>query len=122
VKLRYVGDKTRYEVHEGFAVCDGKKTRFDDDSKFGVSEDGTIFYVSSREHRLSPGTIVGRVGEGVLHTATVHGAAVDDVTIARKGDILIYRQWNAAARGDPGYVFTAILTRNPSLLHGSPNP
>ncbi len=116
VKLKYVGTKTRYEVHEGFAVCNGKLNPFNDDLKFGIKEDGSIFYVSSKDHTLIPDTIVGSVSDGILHTATVHGNSVDDVTIMRKGDILIYRQWHAASEGNPAYVFTAILTQDPSLI------
>ena len=116
VKLKYVGNSTSYEVHEGYAVCNGKTNPFNDDSKFGINEDGTIFYVSSKDHTLAPGDIVGAVSEDALHTATVHGNSKDDVTIVRKGDILIYRQWHAAAEGNPAYAFTAILTRDPSLF------
>jgi len=116
VKLKYFGSKTKYEVHEGFAVCNGKLNPFNDDSKFGIKEDGTISYMSSKDHTLIPDTIVGRVSDGTLHTATVHGNSIDDVTIMRKGDILIYRQWHAASEGNPAYVFTAILTQDPSLI------
>jgi hypothetical protein len=56
------------------------------------------------------------VSDGVLHTATLHGNAVDDVTITRKGDILIYRQWHAASDGNPAYAFSAILTQDPTLV------
>ena len=72
--------------------------------------------MSSKDHTLAPGAIVGAVSEDALHTATVHGNAKDDVSIVRKGDILIYRQWHAAAEGNPAYAFTAILTRDPSLF------
>ena len=116
VKLKFVGARTAYEVHEGYAVCNGKLNPFNDNSKFGIKEDGTIFYISSRDHTLTPDTIVGSVSDGALHTATVHGNSVDDVSIIRKGDILIYRQWNAAPEGAPAYAFTAILTQNPSLI------
>ena len=116
VKLKYVGTKTEYEVHEGFAVCNGKLNPFNDNSKFGIKEDGTIFYLSSKDHTLIPDTIVGSVSDGTLHTATVHGNSIDDVTIMRKGDILIYRQWHAASEGDPAYAFAAILTQDPSLI------
>ena len=116
VKLTYVGAKTKYEVHEGFAVCNGKLNPFNDDSKFRINEEGTIFYVSSKDHSLIPDTIVGSVSNGTLHTATVHGNSTDDVTIVRKGDILIYRQWHAASDGNPAYAFTAILTQNPCLI------
>ena len=116
VKLNYVGAKTKYEVHEGFAVCNGKLNPFNDNSKFLINEDGTIFYVSSKDHTLIPDAIVGSVSDGALHTATVHGNSIDDVTIVRKGDILIYRQWHAASDGNPAYAFTAILTQNPSLI------
>ncbi len=116
VKLKYVGAKTKYEVHGGFAVCNDKLNPFNDDLKFGIKEDGTIFYVSSKDRTLTPDTIVGSVSDGALHTATIHGNSVDDVTIIRKGDILIYRQWHAASDGNPAYAFTAILTQDPSLI------
>ncbi len=116
VKLKYVGAKTKYEVHEGFAVCNGKLYPFTDDLKFGIKEDGTIFYVSSKNHTLMPDTIIGSVSDCALHTATTHGNSIDDVTIIRKGDILIYRQWHAASDGNPAYAFTAILTQDPSLI------
>ncbi len=111
VKLRFVGAKTSYEVHEGSAVCNGKLNSFNDNSKFGIKKDGTIFYVSSKDHTLTPDTIVGSVSNGALHTATIHGNSIDDVTIIGKGDILIYRQWNSAPEGPPAYAFTAILRK-----------
>ena len=116
VKLSYVGTKTKYEVHGGSAVCNGKFNPFNEEAKFGIKEDGTIFYVISKEHTLIPDTIVGSVSNGILHTQTPHGNSIDDVTIMRKGDILIFRQCDAASEGNPAYAFTAILTQDPSLI------
>ena len=111
VKLKYVGAKTKYEVHGGFAVCNGKLNPFNDDSKFGIKEDGEFkgSYFDPRYNRR-------KRERRRLHTATIHGNSVDDVTIIRKGDILIYRQWHAASDGNPAYAFTAILTQDPSLI------
>ena len=116
VKMRFGGSKTAYEVREASMTCgSGPKQEFKEVAYFSIGEDGRIAFDHGTAKNIEKGAPVGSVKDGKLRTVNpIDGQSVDDITIAKAGEFLIYNQIAGVQGKTPDYSLMAILKKDPS--------
>ena len=116
VKMRFGGSKTAYEVREASMTCGSSPRQdFTEIDFFSVKDDGQIFFEQGTNTTLAKGTKVGVVKDDKLHTLNpIDSGGVDDISIEKAGDFLIYRQAAGVPGETPAYSLVAILKKDPS--------
>jgi hypothetical protein len=116
VKMRFSGSKDTYVVREASMICgNAPKQDFTAVDSFAVSEDGQITFDGGTNTTLAKGTKVGSVKDDVLHNLNpIDTGGVDDITLRRAGDFLIYNQIAGAPGKSPDYALLAIMKRDPN--------
>ncbi len=113
VKMKFVGSKTAYEVHEASLVCgNDPKQNFTEVDKFAVKEDGQISFEEGTNTKIKKGLRVGEVKGDILSTLNpIDGGGVDDISLQRAGDFLIYHQVAGNPGETPAYSLMAIMKK-----------
>lgn len=113
VKMKFVGTATAYEVREASLVCgDDFKQDFTAVDKFAVKEDGQITFEEGSTAKLEKGLKVGSVKDNVLRTLNpIDGGGMDDISLQRAGDFLIYNQVAGTPGKTPDYALVAIMKK-----------
>ncbi len=114
VKMKFVGTATTYEVHEASLVC-GNEPRQDFTAvdKFAVKEDGQITFQGGTTATLPKDLKVGSVKGNVLRTLNPidNSGNMDDISMQRAGDFLIYNQVAGIPGKTPDYALMAIMKK-----------
>ncbi len=113
VKMKFVGNETAYEVHEASLVCgNDPKQDFTEIDKFAVAQDGQISFEEGTNTKIQKGLRVGAVKGNILHTLNpIDGGGVDDISMQRSGDFLIYNQVAGNPGETPAYSLMAIMRK-----------
>ena len=114
IKMRFVGTATSYEVHEASMVCGTEpKQDFTAVDKFAVKEDGQITFEGGTNTILAKGLKVGSVKGNVLRTLNPidNSGNMDDISMKRAGDFLIYNQVAGVPGKTPDYALMAIMKK-----------
>ena len=116
VKMRFGGSKTSYVVREASMICgNGPKQDFTGAAAFGVKEDGQIYFEGGTNTTLAKGTKVGVVKDNKLRTVNpIDTGGVDDISMQKAGDFLIYNQIAGVPGETPAYSLMAIMKKDPS--------
>jgi hypothetical protein len=116
VKMRFGGSKTGYEVHEASMICgNGPKQEFKEFAFFSIGDDGQISFDHGTAKNLAKGTHVGTVKDNKLRTINpIEGSSVDDISMQKAGDFLIYNQIAGVPGATPDYSLMAIMKKDPS--------
>jgi hypothetical protein len=116
VKMRFGGSKTSYVVREASMICgNGPKQDFPGAATFAVKEDGQIYFEGGTNTRLAKGTKVGAVKDNKLRTVNpIDTGGVDDISMQKAGDFLIYNQIAGVPGETPAYSLMAIMKKDPS--------
>lgn len=112
VKMRFGGSKTTYVVREASMTCgNGPKQDFTEVDTFSVKEDGQINF----EQGTAKETKVGVVKDNKLRTINpIDTGGVDDISMQKAGDFLIYNQVAGVPGETPAYSLMAIMKKDPS--------
>ena len=116
VKMRFSGSKTTYVVREASMICgNGPKQDFTAVDSFSVKEDGQVYFDGGTTTTLANGTKVGAVKNNKLRTVNpIDATSVDDISMQKAGDFLIYNQIAGVPGETPAYSLMAILKKDPS--------
>jgi hypothetical protein len=116
VKMRFEGSKTSYVVREASMICgNGPKQDFTAVDAFSVKEDGQISFEGGTDTKLAKGTKVGVVKDNKLHNINpIDTGGVDDISLQKAGDFLIYNQVAGVPGATPDYSLMAILKKDPA--------
>ena len=116
VKMRFGGSKTSYVVREASMTCGkGPKQDFTAVDAFSVKEDGQITFEGGTNTKLAKETKVGVVKDNKLRTINpIEGSNVDDISMQKAGDFLIYNQIAGVPGATPDYSLMAIMKKDPS--------
>ncbi len=116
VKMRFGGSTTAYEVREASMTCgNGPKQEFKEFAYFSIGEDGQISFDHGSAQNLAKGTHVGAVKGDKLRTINpIEGKSVDDISIQKTGDFLIYNQIAGVPGQTPDYSLMAIMKKDAS--------
>ncbi len=116
VKMRFRGSKTAYEVHEASMTCgSGPKQDFTDVATFSIKEDGQISFEGGTNTARAKGTKVGVVKDNKLRTISpVDTGGVNDISIEKAGDFLLYNETAGVPGETPVYSLMAILKKDPA--------
>ncbi len=116
VKMRFGGTKTTYVVREASMTCgSGPKQDFTAVDAFSVKEDGQIYFEGGTTATLAKQTKVGVVKDNKLRTVNpIEGDDVDDISMQKAGDFLIYNQVAGVPGKTPDYSLMAIMKKDAS--------
>ena len=116
VKMRFGGSKTAYEVREASITCgNGPRQEFTQMYLFSVKEDGQIYFEQGINSKLAKGTKMGVVKDSKLHTTSPSDTGgVDDISIEKAGDFLLYNEFAGVPGETPAYSLLAIMKKDPS--------
>jgi hypothetical protein len=116
VRMRFGGSKTTYVVREASMICGtGPKQDFTAVDAFSVKEDGQIYFEGGTNTTLAKQTKVGIVKDNKLRTVNpIDATSVDDISMQKAGDFLIYNQIAGVPGETPAYSLMAILKKDPS--------
>ena len=116
VKMRFGGTKTSYVVREASMTCgSGPKQDFTAVDAFNVKEDGQIYFEGGTNTTLAKQTKVGVVKDNKLRTVNpIDATSVDDISIQKAGDFLIYNQVAGVPGETPAYSLMAVMKKDPS--------
>jgi hypothetical protein len=116
VKMRFSGSKTEYVVREASMICGtGPKQEFTEIDAFSIREDGQIYFETGTNTKLAKNTKVGVVKDDKLRTVNpIEADNVDDISMQRAGDFVIYSQVAGVPGKTPDYSLMAILKKDPS--------
>ncbi len=116
VKMRFSGSKTTYVVREASMICgNSPKQDFTAVDLFSVKDDGQIFFEGGTNTKLAKETKVGVVQNNKLRTINpIEGSDVDDISMQKAGDFLIYNQIAGVPGATPDYSLMAIMKKDPS--------
>ena len=82
---------------------------------FSVKEDGQIYFEGGTNTKLAKETKVGVVKDNKLRTINpIEGSNVDDISMQKAGDFLIYNQIAGVPGATPDYSLMAIMKKDPS--------
>lgn len=114
VKMRFSGSKETYVVREASMICgNAAKQDFTAVDAFVIKDDGQIYFDSGTSAKLAKGTKVGAVKNDVLRTVNpIENDNVDDISIRKAGDFLIYNQVAGVPGKTPDYALMAILKKD----------
>jgi hypothetical protein len=114
IKMRFSGSKDAYVVREASMICgDAPKQDFTDIDSFAIADDGQITFTGGGATKLAKGTKVGAVKDNALRTVNpIEGDNVDDISIRKAGDFLIYNQVAGVPGKTPDYALLAILKKD----------
>jgi hypothetical protein len=114
IKMRFSGSKEAYVVREASMLCgDAPKQDFTDVDGFVIKDDGQIYFDSGRTTKLAKGTKVGSVKDDALRTVNpIENDNVDDISIRKAGDFLIYNQVAGVPGKNPDYALMAIMKKD----------
>ena len=118
VKMRFTGSKTAYVVREASMTCgNGPKQDFTAVDLFSIKEDGQIYFDEGANTKLAKETKVGVVKDDKLHTINpIEGSSVDDISMQKAGDFVIYNQIAGVPGNTPDYSLMAILKKDASAV------
>ncbi len=114
IKMKFVGTATAYEVHEASMICGSEpKQDFTAVDKFAIKEDGEITFEGGGEAKIAKGVKVGSVKDNVLRTLNPidDSGNMDDISMKRAGDFLIYNQVAGIPGKTPDYALLAIMKK-----------
>ncbi len=116
VKMRFGGSKATYVVREASMMCGtGPKQDFTAVDAFSVKEDGQIYFEGGTNTTLAKETKVGVVKDNKLRTVNpIDTGGVDDISMQKAGDFLIYNQIAGVPGETPAYSLMAIMKKDPS--------
>jgi len=116
VKMRFAGSQTTYQVREASMTCgSGPKQDFTAVDTFSIKEDGGIYFEGGTNTTLPKGLKVGDVKGNKLHTINpIEGGTVDDISLQKAGDFLVYNQISGVPGETPAYSLLAIMKKDPS--------
>lgn len=116
VKMRFTGAKDAYVVREASLICGSEpKQNFTEVDGFVIKEDGAIYFDSGTATSLPKGTKVGAVKDDALHTANpIDTGGVDDISIKKAGNYIIYNQVAGVPGKTPDYALLAIMKKDPA--------
>jgi hypothetical protein len=116
VKMRFEGSKTNYVVRDASMICgNGPKQDFPGAAIFAVKEDGQIYFEQGTNTTLAKETKVGAVKDNKLRTVNpIDTGGVDDISMQKAGDFLIYNQIAGVPGETPAYSLMAIMKKDPS--------
>ena len=116
VKMRFGGSKTTYVVREASMICgNGPKQDFTAVDAFSVKEDGQIYFDGGTNTTLPKETKVGAVKDNKLRTVNpIDTGGLDDISMQKAGDFLIYNQVAGVPGETPAYSLMAIMKKDPS--------
>jgi hypothetical protein len=114
VKMRFSGSKETYVVREASMTCGNEpKQEFTAVDGFVIKDDGQIYFDSGGNTKIAKGTKVGSVKDGALRTVNpVENDNVDDISIRKAGDFLIYNQIAGVPGKTPDYALLAIMKKD----------
>ncbi len=114
IKMRFSGSKDTYVVREASMICGAApKQDFTAVDSFAIAEDGQITFSGGTNTKLAKGTKVGAVKDDALRTLNpIEGANVDDISIKKAGDFLIYNQVAGVPGKNPDYALMAIMKKD----------
>jgi hypothetical protein len=116
VKMRFGGSKTTYVVREASMICgNGPKQDFTAVDAFSIKDDGQITFEGGTNTKLAKETKVGVVKDNKLRTVNpIEADNVDDISMQKAGDFLIYNQIAGVPGKTPDYSLMAIMKKDPS--------
>ena len=116
VKMRFTGSKTAYVVREASMICgNGPKQDFTAVDAFSIKEDGQIYFEGGTTTTLAKQTKVGVVKDNKLRTINpIEGDDVDDISMQKAGDFVIYNQVAGVPGKTPDYSLMAIMKKDTS--------
>ncbi len=116
VKMRFGGSTSSYEVREASMICgNGPKQDFTEIDLFRIKDDGQIYFEQGTATKLAKGTKVGEVRDNKLRTVNpIDTGGVDDISIQKAGDFLIYSQIAGEPGKTPDYTLVAIMKKDSS--------
>ena len=116
VKMRFGGSKTEYVVREASMICgNGPRQDFNQMYLFSVKEDGRIYFEQGINSKLAKGTKMGMVKDDKLHTTSPSDTGgVDDISIEKAGDLLLYNETDGVPGKTPAYSLLAIMKKDTS--------
>jgi hypothetical protein len=116
VKMRFGGSKTAYVVREASMTCgNGPRQDFTEIDTFSVKDDGQIFFEQGTNTKLAKDTKVGVVKDNKLRTINpIDTGGVDDISMQKAGDFLIYVQVAGVPGETPAYSLLAIMKKDTS--------
>jgi hypothetical protein len=114
IKMRFSGSKDAYVVREASMLCgNAPKQDFTEVDTFVIKEDGQIYFDSGMNTKLAKGTKVGVVKDDALRTVNpIENDNVDDISIRKAGDFLIYNQVAGIPGKNPDYALMAIMKKD----------
>ena len=104
------------KLHEASMICgNGPKQEFTEVAIFTIKEDGQIYFEGGTNTTLAKGTKVGAVKDNKLRTVNpIETGGVDDISMQKAGDFLIYNQIAGVPGETPAYSLMAIMKKDPS--------
>ncbi len=113
IKMRFSGSKETYVVREASMICgDAPKQEFTAVDGFAI-KDGQITFEGGTNTKLAKGTKVGAVKDDALRTLNpIENDNVDDISIRKAGDFLIYNQVAGVPGKNPDYSLMAIMKKD----------
>jgi hypothetical protein len=116
IKMRFSGSKETYVVREASMICgNAPKQDFTDIDGFVIKDDGQIYFDSGKNTKIPKGTKVGAAKDDALRTVNpIENDNVDDISIRKAGDFLIYNQVAGVPGKNPDYALMAIMKKDAS--------
>ncbi len=116
VKMRFEGSKTTYVVRQASMTCGNEPRQdFTDVAAFSIKEDGQIYFEEGTNTTRAKGTKVGVVKDNKLRTvSTVDTGGVNDISIEKAGDFLLYNETAGVPGATPTYSLLAIMKKDQS--------
>ncbi len=88
---------------------------FTDVDTFNIKEDGQIYFEGGTNTKRAKETKVGVVKDNKLRTVNpIDTGGVNDISMQKAGDFLIYNQTSGVPGETPAYSLMAIMKKDPS--------